>query len=124
MHGLLGFLLFAGACTSTSRPGNSQVSVLALALLSTLISTAVDRGRHLAALEVVRNTAVAREALLFGALISPTDPIAVLGIMRSARCQRPGRADQRGVAVQRRHRVVLFVVISAATEVRIRRRRA
>ena len=43
--------------------------------------------------------------LLFGALISPTDPIAVLGMLKSAGApQALGGGDRRRVAVQRRRR--------------------
>jgi CPA1 family monovalent cation:H+ antiporter len=43
--------------------------------------------------------------LLFGALISPTDPIAVLGILKSAGAPKSaGDQDHRRVAVQRRRR--------------------
>ena len=42
------------------------------------------------------------DCLLFGALISPTDPIAVMGILKRSARRRAGDEDRRRVAVQRR----------------------
>ena len=44
--------------------------------------------------------AAVRLGLVFGALISPTDPVAVLSMLKPARCQDPGDRHDRGVAIQ------------------------
>ena len=84
MQGLLSFLLFAGALhVNLARLGQQKWPILTLAtvgvVLSTfLVGTFVHFGLPLLGLELTY-----LQALLFGALISPTDPIAVLGILRS-----------------------------------------
>jgi CPA1 family monovalent cation:H+ antiporter len=85
MQGMLSFLLFAGALhvdINQLRQVAWQVGVLALVgtALSTLI---IGYGSWylLGALGIALPLAY---CLLFGALISPTDPIAVLGVLKSA----------------------------------------
>lgn len=85
MQGMLSLLLFAGALhvdLSELRAYRWQVG--ALAVLSTLLSTlAVGYGTWLA-LPWVGLELPLIHCLLFGALISPTDPIAVMGILKTA----------------------------------------
>ncbi len=85
MHGMLGFLLFAGALhvdLNELRQQRMIISILATVgvIVSTLVvGTAmwliVNRGFGVTQLTWVYG-------LLFGALISPTDPIAVLSILK------------------------------------------
>lgn len=86
LHGMLGALLFAGALhvnLDDLRKEGAVVAVLALA--GTLVSTAVvGLGMYLL-LPFLGLPTPFGSCLLFGALISPTDPIAVLGILREAR---------------------------------------
>lgn len=86
LHGMLGALLFAGALhvdLSDLRKEGAVVAVLALG--GTLLSTAaVGVGMYLL-LPLLGLPTAFGHCLLFGALISPTDPIAVLGILREAR---------------------------------------
>lgn len=85
LHGMLGFLLFAGALHVNLFDLAKQkwvIAILATAgvLGSTfLVGTGVFLLFWLIGLEVPY-----LYCLLFGALISPTDPIAVLGILKSA----------------------------------------
>jgi len=85
MQGMLSLLLFAGAMhvdLSELRAYRWQVG--ALAVVSTLLSTlAVGYGTWLA-LPWVGLELPLIYCLLFGALISPTDPIAVMGILKTA----------------------------------------
>jgi CPA1 family monovalent cation:H+ antiporter len=85
MQGMLSFLLFAGALhvdINQLRRVAWQVGVLAL--IGTAVSTLIigyGSWHLLAALGIAIPLAY---CLLFGALISPTDPIAVLGVLKSA----------------------------------------
>ncbi len=81
LQGMLGFLLFAGALHVDFDALRDQKWVVALmASLGVLISTAVvAAGFHLL-------TGVPFViALVFGALISPTDPVAVLGLLKEVK---------------------------------------
>ncbi len=85
MQGMLSLLLFAGALhvdLSELKAYRWQVGVLAV--LGTLLSTlAVGYGMWIA-MPLVGLKLPLLYCLLFGALISPTDPIAVMGILKSA----------------------------------------
>ena len=85
MQGMLSLLLFAGALhvdVASLRAYRWQVG--ALAFVGTAVSTAVVGVALFAALGVIGLRMPLIECLLFGALISPTDPIAVIGILKSA----------------------------------------
>lgn len=86
LHGMLGALLFAGALHVNLDDLRKEGAVVAvLALGGTLLSTAaVGVGMYLL-LPLLGLPTSFGFCLLFGALISPTDPIAVLGILREAR---------------------------------------
>ncbi len=85
MQGMLSLLLFAGALhVDLSELSTYRWPVAAMAVLGTLLSTlAVGYGMWFA-LPVVGLHLPLIHCLLFGALISPTDPIAVMGILKSA----------------------------------------
>jgi CPA1 family monovalent cation:H+ antiporter len=85
MQGMLSFLLFAGALhVDISALMRYRWQVASLALLGTVASTfLIGFGMHLL-LPWIGLPLPLLYCLLFGALISPTDPIAVLGILRSA----------------------------------------
>lgn len=82
---MLSFLLFAGAIhLDGKRMKLQRVSILTFSTISTLISTFII-GALLYVLSPLLHAALEfRYCLLFGALISPTDPIAVLSILRQA----------------------------------------
>jgi CPA1 family monovalent cation:H+ antiporter len=84
MQGMLSLLLFAGALhVDLSELRAYRWQIAALAVLSTLLSTlAVGLGMGFA-LPLVGLQLPFSYCLLFGALISHTDPIAVMGILRS-----------------------------------------
>ena len=85
MQGMLSFLLFAGALhVDLSALRKYRWQVAALALVGTLISTVVVGVGMWLVLPWVHVELSLLHCLIFGALISPTDPIAVMGILRSA----------------------------------------
>ncbi|RCW68168.1 cation:proton antiporter [Pseudorhodoferax soli] len=85
MQGMLSFLLFAGALHVDLRAlRRYRWQVAVLALLGTVLSTIVVGFSMWAVLPLAGVELSLLHCLLFGALISPTDPIAVMGILRSA----------------------------------------
>ena len=85
-QGLLSFLLFAGALgVDTHALWRMRTAVLAFALLATATSIAlVGVLVHWMFAAAGLDVSMAY-CLLFGALISPTDPVAVLGMLKQAR---------------------------------------
>ncbi len=83
MHGMLAFLLFAGALhVDWSRLRKRLVPVATMATAGVVISTAVvGFGMWGLSLLLGLNLPLAW-ALVFGALISPTDPVAVLSLLK------------------------------------------
>ena len=83
MQGMLSLLLFAGALhVDLIELRTYRWPVAALAVLGTLLSTLVVGFAMWLALPLVGLQLPLIYCLLFGALISPTDPIAVLGILK------------------------------------------
>ena len=85
LHGMLGFLLFAGALhIKVSDLARYKIPILLLASLGVLLSTLlVGLGAWLLFYLVGLHIPLIY-CMLFGALISPTDPIAVLSILKQA----------------------------------------
>ncbi|MEO7731373.1 MAG: sodium:proton antiporter [Kofleriaceae bacterium] len=85
LHGMLGLLLFAGALhIDLDDLGSEKVAIGTLAIATTLLSTAIVGVVTFVLLRALGVPVRLIEALLFGALISPTDPIAVLGVLKAA----------------------------------------
>ncbi len=84
MHGMLSLLLFAGALhVNLEDLLKKKTPILTLASVGVLISTGIiGFGSHWIFLLSGIHVPLAY-CLVFGALISPTDPIAVLGIMKN-----------------------------------------
>ncbi len=83
LHGLLAFLLFAGALhLNLDQLRRQRLPVLVLSTLGTILSAAFVAGLLWLVLAVCHLPANALTCLIFGALISPTDPIAVLEMLR------------------------------------------
>jgi len=85
MHGMLSFLLFAGALHVNLNELSEQKWVIAiLATVGMLISTFLVGTLSWYVLDWLGISLPFIYCLLFGALISPTDPIAVMGILKTA----------------------------------------
>ena len=83
LHGMLGFLLFAGALhIDLEDLIRYRWSIAILATLGVLLSTVIVGGLTWAMLALIGLPFRFLDCLLFGALISPTDPIAVLGLLK------------------------------------------
>jgi len=86
LHGMLGFLLFAGALHINLEDLFSQYRIIAsLATFGVIASTVIVGTIGWLLLKMTPVPLSYGYCLLFGALISPTDPIAVLGILKTAR---------------------------------------
>jgi len=84
MHGMLSFLMFAGALHVDFSALRSRYRAIALmATVGTIISAFVIAGVVWALFELVGLPMPFIWALVFGALISPTDPVAVMGLFRT-----------------------------------------
>jgi len=85
LHGMLSFLLFAGALhINLNDLRKYQVVVTTLATLGVVIATFATGTLVWLASQALGADIPYIYALLFGALISPTDPVAVLGILKEA----------------------------------------
>jgi len=83
MQGLLSFLLFAGALhVDLTALVRRSGAILAIAFLGTLLSTFLIGGAVWLAAEALGLGLGLIYCLVFGALIAPTDPVAVLGILK------------------------------------------
>jgi CPA1 family monovalent cation:H+ antiporter len=84
LHGALGFLLFAGALhIELGDLREHRVSIGVLAVVGTLLSTGIVGSLCWIITRALDLGVTPYHCLLFGALISPTDPIAVLGMLKS-----------------------------------------
>ena len=89
MQGMLGFLLFAGALhVDLGDLSEEGALVAALATIGVLLCTALTGGSACLLFGALGLDIPLIYCLLFGALISPTDPIAVLGILRQVSAPR------------------------------------
>jgi monovalent cation:H+ antiporter, CPA1 family len=81
MHGMLSFLLFAGALhVDLDELMQRKAAISLMASLGVMMSTIIiGYGFYLA------SGAALMTALVFGALISPTDPVAVMGILKTVK---------------------------------------
>ena len=85
LHGMLSFLLFAGALHVNINDLRQQYRIiLSLATAGVVISTFIVGILSWGMLDLLGFNISLIYCLLFGALISPTDPIAVLGILKKA----------------------------------------
>lgn len=82
---LLGFLLFAGALhVNLDDLLDRRLAITSFATVSLLVSTLLVGTATFFLLQALGLQLSYLHCLLFGALISPTDPVAVLGVMRRA----------------------------------------
>ncbi|MEO6949705.1 MAG: sodium:proton antiporter [Ginsengibacter sp.] len=85
LESMLSFMLFAGAIhIKIDQLKKEKLSVILFSTLSVLLSAFIIASAIYGLLSLFNTPAHFIYCLLFGALISPTDPIAVLGILKSA----------------------------------------
>ena len=85
LHGMLSFLLFAGALhVNINDLAKQKWIIISLASLGVIFSTFLIGVFTWLILGVLNIDIRFIYCLLFGALISPTDPIAVLGLLKTA----------------------------------------
>lgn len=90
LNGVLCFMLFAGSVGVDIRSLRAQQwTVLSLAIGATVLACLLVGGMLSATLAWLGIALALPYALVFGALISPTDPIAALAILKSAELPKP-----------------------------------
>ena len=116
LNGMLAFLLFAGALQiDLSMLRDRAWTVGVMATLGVVISTIVIAITFWVAAYVLAFPLPFAWALVFGALISPTDPIAVLGVLKQARVAKTLEMDMAGESLFNDGvGVVLFTILLAA----------
>lgn len=86
LNGILSFLLFAGALhVNLGALDKEKKPIFLFATLGVLISTFIVGGLIFGAAQITGLELPFIHALLFGALISPTDPIAVMTILKKVK---------------------------------------
>jgi len=84
-HGLLGPLLFAGSLhVDLTALARAKWTILLLATIGVVLSTALVGVAFFYSAQLLAIHIAFIDCLLFGALISPTDPLAALGLLRKA----------------------------------------
>jgi CPA1 family monovalent cation:H+ antiporter len=113
LEGMLSFLLFAGALRVNLREmAQRKWAVGFLASLGVVVSTTLAGLATHAIFAALGYDIPLIWCLLFGALISPTDPISVLAILKSARAEKSLEAKMAGEALLNDgFGVVLFVLL-------------
>lgn len=97
MHGMLCFLLFAGSLHLDFEDLRQQgLPIAFLATLGVVLSTVLVGLATFWLFPVLGHPVPLLHCLLFGALISPTDPVAVLGMLKSAGAPRALEAKLAG----------------------------
>lgn len=88
LDGMLSFLLFAGALhVDWEHMSRGRWPILVLSTVGVLISTLLVGGGIFAIATAVGAPIPFGWSLVFGALISPTDPVAVMAILKRTRCE-------------------------------------
>lgn len=83
MEGMLSFLLFAGALhVDWSQMRRGRVPILVLSTIGVAVSTAIVGAGFYAVSALLGLGVPLIWCLVFGALISPTDPVAVMGVLK------------------------------------------
>ena len=85
LDGMLSFLLFAGALEVDLQALLGETAIVAvLATIGVVVTTAIVGGLTVLVAGLLSLPIGWHEALLFGAVVAPTDPIAVLGMLRAS----------------------------------------
>ncbi len=115
MHGMLSFLLFAGALhVDLSALASRKWAIATMASVGVLISTALVGFGIWGVFTLLGITMPLIYCLVFGALISPTDPVAVLGILKTANIPKSLEAKIAGESLFNDGiGVVVFIILAA-----------
>src|ERR1700682_6086066 len=113
LNGMLSFLLFAGALhVDLGELAERKWAVGFLASLGVVVSTALAGLAMWAIFGALGHAIPLIWCLVFGALISPTDPISVLAILKSAKVEKSLEMKMAGEALLNDGvAVVIFVVL-------------
>lgn len=85
MEGMLSFLLFAGALhVDWTEMRRGRWPILVLSTIGVLLSTLIVGGGFFALTQALGLSVPPIWCFVFGALISPTDPVAVMGVLKRA----------------------------------------
>lgn len=116
---MLSFLLFAGSIHIRLNDIKSErVPIIAFSTIGVLLSTFIVGGLMYLLLQAFSLDIPFINCLLFGALISPTDPIAVMGILKTANIPKPLETKISGESLFNDGvAVVLFVAILEISKV-------
>ena len=117
LHGMLSLLLFAGAfLLDLTALRQEHLPVALLSVISTIVSALAVGGITWYAVRFFGYHSSLLECLLFGALISPTDPIAVLEMLRRVHAPRHLQAQLAGESLFNDGvGAVIFLSLLAAT---------
>ena len=115
MKGLLSFLLFAGALhVDLSELAQRKWAIGGIAIFGVLISTGLVGGGIWLVFQALGIAVAFAYCLVFGALISPTDPVAVLGVLKRVSVPPSLRAKIAGESLFNDGvGVVLFTIVAA-----------
>ena len=118
MNGLLAFLLFGGALhLDVGSLRGRAIPVAVTATVGVLVSTAVIGGGLWALSGPLGYPLPLIWALVFGALISPTDPVAVLGVLKAVQVPLELETDMKGESLFNDGvGVVVFTILLAIAE--------
>jgi len=90
MGAMLNFLLFAGAIHVSMHDLRKQrIPIIIFSTVGVILSTFIVGGLMLAIFQFLQLDVPFIQCLIFGALISPTDPLAVIAILRKAGIRKP-----------------------------------
>jgi CPA1 family monovalent cation:H+ antiporter len=117
LHGMLSLLLFAGAfLLDLNSLRQQRLPVALLAVIATILSALAVGGITWYAVRFFGYQSSLLECLLFGALISPTDPIAVLEMLRRVHAPKNLEAQLAGESLFNDGvGAVIFISLLAAT---------
>lgn len=115
MHGMLSFMLFAGALhADMSALKARRWTITTMACIGTMMSTFLIGGAMWFVFGMAGVNFPFIWALVFGALISPTDPVAVLGLFKTVKVPDTLKATMAGESLFNDGiGVVVFTVVVA-----------
>ena len=118
MNGMLAFLLFAGAINVNLTALRERAWPIAtLAVVGTLVSTVVVGFGFWGFSQAIGYPVPIISAFIFGALISPTDPVAVLSMLKNVHVPESLQVEMQGEALFNDGvGVVLFALLVGAAE--------